>query len=128
MEMNTARESEQIMLGGGEHKARETRTTWLPIGLTKNKLNLKYRGLTTWLIFQSKWLDMVLFYVFVVYFVEIEFNMQKYFMCLGLFLCVNFICWYMVNETNIWVIYFFGTTMEIQKVQLKEDHRKHKIL
>ena len=107
MEMNTARESEQIMLGGGEHKARENRTTWLPIGLTKNKLNLKYRGLTTWLIFQSKWLDMVLFYVFVVYFVEIEFNMQKYFMCLGLFLCVNFICWYMVNETNIWVIYFF---------------------
>ena len=87
MEMNTARESEQIILGRGEHKARETRTTWLPIGLTKNKLNLKYIGLTTWLIFQSKWLDMVLFYVFVVYFVEIEFNMKKYFMFLGLFLC-----------------------------------------
>ena len=47
MELNTARESEKIMLGGGEHKARETRTTSLPIGLTKNKLNLKYRGLTT---------------------------------------------------------------------------------
>ena len=45
--MNTARESEQIMLGGGEHKARETRTTLLPIGLTKSKLNLKYIGLTT---------------------------------------------------------------------------------
>ena len=77
MKMNTTRESEQIMLDGGEHKAQETRTTWLPIGLMKNKLNLKYRGWTTWLIFQSKWLDMVLFYVFVVYFVEIEFNMQK---------------------------------------------------
>ena len=49
--MNTARESQQIMLGGGEHKYRENRTTWLHIGLTKNKLNLKYRGLTTLLIF-----------------------------------------------------------------------------